>query len=106
MQISLGTSLSHTNFVWCSFCVFRMRMRTILFVVLSQIQRATMTNWGLEEDLKPVAHVREIVQKLLVCVRTARSDHEYILHLQSDMANLTWRFNHLDESRKRYDFQQ
>ncbi|XP_046405038.1 uncharacterized protein LOC124170359 [Ischnura elegans] len=81
----------------------KMRMRTILFVVISQIQRAIMTNWGLEEDLKPVAQVREIVQKLLVFVRTTRSDHGYILRLQREVSNHTWRFNHLDEYKKRLE---
>ncbi|XP_046404729.1 uncharacterized protein LOC124170078 [Ischnura elegans] len=76
--------------------------RTILFVVLSQIQRAIMTNWGPEENLKPLAHVREIVQKLLVFVRTTRSDHESILHMQRDVANVMWRFNHLDKCSKRF----
>ncbi|XP_046404662.1 uncharacterized protein LOC124170021 [Ischnura elegans] len=80
----------------------KMFARTILFVVLSQIQRAIMTNWGPEENLKPLAHVREIVQKLLVFVRTTRSDHESILHLQRDVANVMWRFNHLDKCSKRF----
>ncbi|XP_046408322.1 uncharacterized protein LOC124172866 isoform X2 [Ischnura elegans] len=76
-------------------------LRTVLFVMLSQLQRATLTIWRAEESPSPEVQVREIVQKLLVFVSTTRSDLESILNLQRGVANVMWRLNHVHKVSKR-----
>ncbi|XP_046404656.1 uncharacterized protein LOC124170016 [Ischnura elegans] len=74
-------------------------MRPILFVVLALLRRATMTMWRPEES--SVNQVGNIVQKLLELVMTKRTSHDLVLSLQKIRGNSIWRFNHLDEYRKR-----
>ncbi|XP_046407390.1 uncharacterized protein LOC124172032 isoform X2 [Ischnura elegans] len=75
------------------------QLRSVLFVMLSQLQSATLTMWGPEEF--PTIQVRKIVQKLLVFVRTTRTDNECNFHLQRNAANEIWRLNRLHKYRNR-----
>ncbi|XP_046407892.1 uncharacterized protein LOC124172497 [Ischnura elegans] len=72
------------------------RMRTTLFVILTQLQR-TMR----QPEESPTIQVRKIIQKLLVFVRKTRSDNEYNFYLQRDVANEIWRLNRFNKYRKR-----
>ncbi|XP_046408207.1 uncharacterized protein LOC124172763 [Ischnura elegans] len=74
-DLSTEENVTHLKELWDKMSPFdRMHARTVYFVVLSQLQRGTLTMWS---------YLR------------------YILHLQRDADNCIWRLNHLDNYRKR-----
>ncbi|XP_046404672.1 uncharacterized protein LOC124170031 [Ischnura elegans] len=79
----------------------RVLLRIYIFVILSQLRRATMTMRRPEEGPSSTNQVGNIVQKLLELVMTKRLSHDFVLSLQKIRGNSIWRFNHLDEYRER-----